>query len=53
MYVHFIFLATNTGVEGYGENLEARRVRNAENRDDVEGVSSYIRTCVAVSYGTV
>ena len=31
-----------TGVEGCRGNLEARRVRNAENEDDVEGVSKIV-----------
>ena len=31
-----------TGVEGYSGNLEARRVRNAENKDDVDGVSKFL-----------
>ena len=40
--INFVCVCVYTGVEGCRGNLEARRVRNAENEDDVEGVSKIV-----------
>ena len=34
-----VVVVVTVGVEGSQDNLEAQRVRNVENREDVEGVS--------------
>jgi len=49
--IDITILLVYTAVEGYRGNLVAFKVRNAENTEDIEGVSGYV--CIRVSYRTL